>query len=181
DFLLLDVLDRTAAALDVPDDQLNLDLERRRVGHAALMAFVNVVFRLAQLVADEFERRRLVEVLDRKDRLEDRLQTRVGALVGRHVRLQEFIVRTLLDFDQIRDINDFLDLPERSPKAKITRDLRLGHCYLIRPTPRERRPAGTCEATARAAARPVVLTFCRLANGQTAAPAAIPRASPSSS
>src|SRR5216683_116289 len=70
DLLLLHVLDRAAAALDVPDDELNLDLDRRGVGHTALMAFLDVVLGLAEFVADEFERGRFVEILDRKDRLE---------------------------------------------------------------------------------------------------------------
>ena len=89
DFLLLDVLDRAAAVLDVPDDELNLDLERRGVSHAALMAFLDVVLGRAELVADELERRGFVEILDRKDRLEDRLQTYVRALLGRYVRPAE--------------------------------------------------------------------------------------------
>src|SRR4029077_4852623 len=66
-FLLLDVLNRAPAVLDVPDDELNLDLERRGIGHPALMAFVDVIFRRAELVGDELERGGLVEVLDRKN------------------------------------------------------------------------------------------------------------------
>ncbi len=55
-FLFLDVLDRAAPILDVPDDELNLDLQRRRVGHPALMAFVNVILGRAELVGDELKR-----------------------------------------------------------------------------------------------------------------------------
>ena len=85
DLLLLDVLDRAGAALriDVPDDELDGDLERRGEGHAALVALVDVVLRLAERVAHELERGRLVEVLDREDRLEDGLQAQVLARLGR--------------------------------------------------------------------------------------------------
>ena len=73
DLLLLHVLDRAHAALgiDVPDDELDRHLERRGEGHAALMALVDVVLRLAERVAHELERGGLVEVLDREDGLED--------------------------------------------------------------------------------------------------------------
>ena len=126
-FLLLDVLDRAAAVLDVPDDELNLDLERRRVGHAALMAFLDVVLGRAELVRDELERRSLVEILDRKDRLEDRLQTYVGAVLGRDADLQKIVVRALLNLDQIRNLDDLLDLAERAANAKIASYMNLGH------------------------------------------------------
>src|SRR5208283_2179438 len=126
-FLLLDVLDRAAAVLDVPDDELNLDLERRRVGHAALMAFLDVVLGRAELVRDELERRRLVEILDRKDRLENRLQTHVGTVLGRDADLQKIVVRALLNLDQIRNLDDLLDLAERAANAKIASYMNLGH------------------------------------------------------
>ena len=126
-FLLLDVLDRAPAVLDVPDDELNLDLERRRVGHAALMAFLDVVLGRAELVGDELQRRGLVEILDRKDRLEDRLQTYVGAVLGRNADLQEIVIRAFLNLDQIRNLDDLLDLAERAANAKIARYMNLGH------------------------------------------------------
>src|SRR5208282_4692135 len=122
-FLLLDVLDRAAAVLDVPDDELNLDLERGGVGHAALMAFLDVILGRAELVGDELERRGLVEILDRKHRLEDRLQADVGAVLGRDADLEEVVIRALLNLDQIRNLDDLLDLAERAANAKIA-------CYM---------------------------------------------------
>src|ERR1019366_1756167 len=123
----LDVLDRAAPVLDVPDDELNLDLQRRRVGHAALMAFLDVVLGRAELVGDELERRGLVEILDRKDRLEDRLQTYVRAVLGRNANLQEIVIGAFLNLDQIRNLDDLLDLAERAANAKIARYMNLGH------------------------------------------------------
>src|SRR5262249_15786058 len=91
-------------------------------GHAALVAFVDVIFRLAQGVADELERRGLVEVLDGENRLEDRLQPLVLARLGRHVTLQELLVRPLLDVDQIRDVDDLLDAPEPAAESQVVRN-----------------------------------------------------------
>src|SRR5262249_8583082 len=82
DLLFLDVLDRAATLLDIPDNQLNLDLDGRGIGHPALMAFLDIVLGFTELVADELERRGLVEVFDRKNRLEYRLQPDFTALVG---------------------------------------------------------------------------------------------------
>src|SRR5208282_2727217 len=127
DFLLLDVLDRAAPVLDVPDDELNLDLQRRRVSHAALMAFLDVVLGRAELVRDELERGGLVEILDRKYRLENCLQTNVRAVLGRDADLQEVVVRALLNLDQIRNLDDLLDLAERAANAKIASYMNLGH------------------------------------------------------
>src|SRR6267378_2172187 len=118
-FLFLDVLDRAAPVLDVPDDELNLDLERRRVGHPALMAFVDIILGRAELIGDELERGGLVEVFDRENRFENRLQTHIGAIVGGDADLQEVVVRALLNLDQIRNLDDLLDLAERTTDAKI--------------------------------------------------------------
>ena len=53
--------------------------ERRGEGHAALLALLDVVLRLLELVLDELERGPLGEVADREDRLEDLLQADVAA------------------------------------------------------------------------------------------------------
>src|SRR6266478_9933518 len=87
DFLLLDVLDRASAILDVPDYELDFYFDRSGVGHSPLMAFVDVIFRRAEFIADEFQRGGLVEVLDREDRLEDTLQTGISAVFRSYVRL----------------------------------------------------------------------------------------------
>ena len=50
------------------------------IGHAALDALLDVVFRLLELVVDELEPAAPGEVVDREHRLEDFLQARLGAL-----------------------------------------------------------------------------------------------------
>ena len=75
DVLLLDVLDRARAGLlvDLEHDQAQRHLQRRGIGHVALHALFDVVLRMLELVLHELQRRGLVEVLDREDRLEDAL------------------------------------------------------------------------------------------------------------
>ena len=67
-------------------------LQRRAVGHVALLAFLNVIFRLFQLVLDEFKHGGFVEILDREDRLEHAHDpfpvSRVGLVAG----IQEKII-----------------------------------------------------------------------------------------
>ncbi len=94
DVLLLDVLDRAGAGFFVrlEHDQAQLDLQRRRVGHVALDAFLDVVLRLLKLIGDVLEHGALVEVLDREDGLEDRLDALVLALARPDFALEELLV-----------------------------------------------------------------------------------------
>ena len=117
--LLLDVLDRLGLGLriDVEHDEAQRHLERRGVGHAALAALVDVVFRRLVFVLDEFEMRGVGEVLDREHRLEHRLQSLVWTSALRRVHQQELIIRGLLDLDQVRHLADFLDVPEHLANA----------------------------------------------------------------
>ena len=88
DLLLLHVADGLGAGLLVlvPDDQAHDDLDGRGVGHPALVALVDVVLRLLEVVADELQRAGLVEVPDREDRLEDALKPDVLALLRARCR-----------------------------------------------------------------------------------------------
>ena len=117
--LLLDVLDRLGLGLgiDVEHDEAQRHLERRGIGHAALAALVDVILRRFVLVLDEFEMSGVGEVLDREHRLEDRLQPFVWTLALRRIHQQELIIRGLLDFDQVRHLADFLDVPEHLANA----------------------------------------------------------------
>ena len=119
DVLLLDVLDRLGLGLgiDVEHDEAQRHLERRGVGHAALAALVDVVFRRLVLVFDEFEMSGVGEVLDREHRLEHRLQPLVRTAALRRVHQQKLVVRGLLDLDQVRHLADFLDVPEHLANA----------------------------------------------------------------
>src|SRR6266542_3052555 len=125
DLLLLHVLDRAHVRLriDVPDHQLDGDLERRCVRHAALMAFLDVVLRRPERVPHELEGGGLVEVLDRKHRLEDALKPGVFASLRGRLGLKKLVVGALLDIDQVRNVDDPLDLPEMPTETKIVGDL----------------------------------------------------------
>jgi hypothetical protein len=76
DLLLLDVAhDALAAIARVVDHELVGDLDRRGEGHAALAALLDVVLGRLEVVRDEHELARAVEVLDREHRAENRLET----------------------------------------------------------------------------------------------------------
>ena len=123
DLLLLDVADDALATLaGVVDHELRRDLDRRGVGHAALAALLDVVLRLLEVVADEDELARPVEVLDREDAAEDGLQADLGAVVLRHVRLQKLVVRRLLDVDEVRNLDDLPDTTEMLADAEVGLD-----------------------------------------------------------
>src|SRR5216684_3168640 len=111
DILLLDVLDRLCARLfvDIEHDEAQRHLEGRRVGHAALAALVDIVFRQLELVADEFELGRIGEIGDREHRPEYRLQTLVRASAMRLFDQEKLIVGCLLDLDEVWHLCDFFD------------------------------------------------------------------------
>ena len=115
DILLLDVLDRTRAGLliDIEHDEAQRHFERRRIGHAALAALVNVVFWRLELVAHEFELGGVGEVGDREHRLEHRLQTFVRTPSLGLLDQQELVVGCLLNLDQVRHLCDFLDFAKK--------------------------------------------------------------------
>ena len=131
DILLLDVLDRLGAGLfvDIEHDQAQRHLERRGVGHAALAALVDVVFRRLEFVFDEFEHRGRGEVRNREHRLEHRLQALVGPAALRLHHQQELVVGRLLNLNEVRHLRDFLDFSEKLPNALPT-DKRLRHYVL---------------------------------------------------
>ena len=64
DVLLLDVLDglRAGFLVDIEHDEAQRHLQRRSIGHAALAALVDVVFRRLEFVADEFQHRGAREI-----------------------------------------------------------------------------------------------------------------------
>ncbi len=122
DILLLDVLDRLGAGLlvDIEHDEAQRHLERRRIGHAALAALVDVVFRRLELVLDEFEHRRVGKIRNREHRLEDGLQALVGPAADRFLHQQELVIGRLLNLDEVRHLCDFLDFPEKFANALAT-------------------------------------------------------------
>src|SRR5579864_2657821 len=128
DVLLLDVADRARARVlvDVPDDEPQRHLQRRGKGDATLLTLFDVVLRLLELVAHEFEARAVGEVADGKDRLEYLFEANTGAALRRHVHLQEMIVRAFLHLDEVGHRRDFGNAPEVLADALLTRE-RLRH------------------------------------------------------
>ena len=124
DLLLLHVADRLRPRLFVriPDNQAHDHFDGRRERHSPLSALVDVVLRLVEGIRHVLQRGRLGKILDRKDALEDALQTQVLALVERGVLLQELLVALLLNVDEIRDIDNLPDLREAFPSSKIILD-----------------------------------------------------------
>src|SRR4029077_4504488 len=80
DVLLLDVLDRASARLlvDIEHDEAERHFQGRGEGHAALLALIDVVFRMLESVADKLELGALAEVTDWKHRAEHGLEALVG-------------------------------------------------------------------------------------------------------
>ncbi len=121
DGLFLDVADRAGAGvlIHVPYDQAQDDLQRGGIGHAALDAFLDVVFRLLELVGDEFQAAAAREIIDREDRLEDFLQPGMQPAVGRDVHLQERLIAGALHVDKVRHRRHFGDSPEAAADAPV--------------------------------------------------------------
>ena len=126
DLLLLHVTDGLGACLLVlvPHDQAHDDLDGCRVGHATLVALIDVVLGLLEVVAHELQRGRLIEVADGEDRLENSLQSEVLTLLGRNIRLEELLVRLLLDVDEVGNVDGLRDLREGLPHSEVVLDLR---------------------------------------------------------
>ena len=109
--LFLDVLDRlrTGIFVHIKHDQAQRHLQRRAVGHVALLTFLNIVFRLLKLVLHELENGGFVEVLDRENRLEDTLDAfavhRLRLIAG----LQEKVIGRFLNLNKVRHLQNFAD------------------------------------------------------------------------
>ncbi len=91
--------DRLLAAFDAGDPEMLQPFQL-----AAL------AFPVADGVLDELQRAGLAEIADRKDRLEDGLQSGVVPILRRGIDLQEALVRALLDLDEVRDRNRRVNL-----------------------------------------------------------------------
>ncbi len=129
DVLLLDVLDGLGAGflVDIEHDEAQRHLERRRIGHAALAALVDVIFRRLELVADEFQHRGAGKIRDREYRAEHRLQAFVQPTADRFCDHQELVIGRLLNLDQVRHLCDFLDMSEELANAFATGECLLRH------------------------------------------------------
>ncbi len=112
DVLLLDIEDGAGLGIgiDLEDDQAQSDAHRRRIGHAALAALVDVVFRLFELVMDEVQFGGAGEVADREDAAQGLLQARHVAVL--RSRAEELLVALALNLDEVRHFGDFVDVAE---------------------------------------------------------------------
>src|SRR5215467_9588792 len=70
------------------------------------MALLHRVLRITEVIAVELQQGVVVVVRDGEDGLEHRLQPRLLATLGRHVLLEELLVRAPLDLDEIGDLDD---------------------------------------------------------------------------
>src|SRR5262249_29583033 len=122
DFLAALLADRLGLGLlvVVEYDEPERDLQRDRERHSAVVTLLHRVLRLAEVVRVELEQRVVVVVGDRKHRLEDRLQSELLTPVGCSILLQEGLVRSLLNLDQVRDLDDRRDLAEVFAAAAST-------------------------------------------------------------
>ena len=121
DFLLLHVLDRLAGRLAVVDDEPHPHPQRRRVGHPAGDALLDVEGRLAEAVVHVLERGVARVAHDRKHRAERRVQARVATLARLDVELQEPAVGVELDGEKVRQFHGL-----RQPAEVLADTLLLG-------------------------------------------------------
>ena len=112
DFLLLDVLDLLGVGRGflVVDHQAQQDFQRRMVGEAPKLAFLDLERRWLKAVADilELDISRVTD--DGKDRLEHAVQAGLIAFLVRAIVLQEAPVGGELDLQQVRRCQDFRSL-----------------------------------------------------------------------
>jgi len=122
--LLLDVADGTQAGcfVDVKSRETEGYTERSRVGHAALLALFNVVFRLFQLIAHEIDFGAAGEILDREYGGKNFLKAFVEARGVWRFALQEFFVGVTLNLDQVRHFAHFRNLSEGAANAFAARE-----------------------------------------------------------
>ena len=100
---------RTGVFIHIKHDEAQRHLQRRAVGHVALLTFLDIVFGLFKLVLDVFKHRCLVEVLDRENRLEHALDAVTVCRCFRIAGAQEQIIRGFLNLDQVRHLQHFAD------------------------------------------------------------------------
>src|SRR3546814_1380213 len=91
-----------------------------RSGDAALTAFLDVIFRVFQLVMDEVHLGGAGEVADRENAAQRLFQT--GDIADLGVGAQELLIALPLDLDQVRHLHHFVDVAEYlSEDRKSTR------------------------------------------------------------
>ena len=124
DLLLLDVAYRTGTGVlgHIPDYQPHLHLHRGRERHPALVALFHVVLGRAKRIRNVLKRGCIAEVPDREDAAEHGLKAGVLACVYGGVELEESLVGIFLDVDEVRYVDDLVDLGEVLAQQGVIRD-----------------------------------------------------------
>ena len=99
----------------VKDHKPDPDFERNSIGHSLLETLAHLVFRGPQRITGELQHCRVVVVGDRKDAGQRCLEPLVLPPVRIALHLQKLLVRPLLDFNQVRDIDAGKDSREIFP------------------------------------------------------------------
>ena len=132
--LLAHVLDGLlgAAGLLVEHHEAHFDAQRRRVGQAAQLAFLDVEHRLAQAIAHVLERRIAGVAGNGEHAVESGVQADFVALGFRDIRLQESPVRIQLDRQQVRRAENARTLAEVLANALLFGE-RISHVMITLP------------------------------------------------
>src|SRR5207245_4799796 len=99
----------------VEHHETHADLQRRSVTHPLLHALAHIILGRPEAVVDELQHRRAVVVGDGKHAGERSLQPLLLTPFRLDVHLQEAVVRPLLDFDQIGNVEVTRDLGKVFP------------------------------------------------------------------
>ncbi len=94
DFLFFDVLDRfgTGFIVNVEHNQPQGDFQRCGIGHAALLTFLDIIFRALEIIRNEFQHGCAAEIGNWKYGFENRLQAVFVAPFGGTLHLQKLII-----------------------------------------------------------------------------------------
>jgi hypothetical protein len=87
-----------------------------------LTALLDVVLRFVEVVGNEDEFARPVEIPNQKDALEDPLKADVAAICSFDVRLEKLVVAALLNVDEVGNVDDRFDLSEVGAVPKVRLD-----------------------------------------------------------
>ncbi len=114
DVLFLDVLDRLGAGflIHIEHDQAQRHLERRGIGHGALLALLDVILGILEMVIDIFQQRGFRKILDRKHRRKTVSSPSSMRPPSGLSHLQKLVIGGLLNLDEVRHLRDFDHLAE---------------------------------------------------------------------
>ena len=132
DVLLLDVADRprTRDLILFPNFKAKRYLEGRRIGQTSLLALLDIIFRLFEIVRHKFEFGAPGKILNREDRPECFLKSMLATVVDGNAHLQECVIARALHVDQVRHGRDFRQLAESPANTPATIECAYMRCHL---------------------------------------------------